>query len=257
MARKFLKLSDKTVCSGCLAYSQRFFVNQNPEPELQPVEANMPDADEANVQAVDDPVNDNVVDFATEVANLAAKISSVSWDILSDEEKSGLCNLSHVLGGLVKDVIYNDGRDNILLKYANYDYLSSVKKVDWINERNGVLCSFVQGATGVNPVNGTKRKVNCLASVIEQIHHLRDPNLVTPFASRQNVFIYSVTGSRLATKIMGQRKDQLVILQFTTSLQLREILCNALQVSMCITQSTTIRRLDDTVGVLVKDRRSP
>ena len=144
----------------------------------------MPNADDANVQAVDvdDPVvNDNVVDFATEVANLAAKISSVSQDTLSDEEKPGLCNLSHVLGGLVKDVIYNDGRDNILLKYTSCEYLSSVKEVDWINERNGVL---VKESTGINHLNCTKQKVNCFASVIEQLPHLQDLNLVTPFVFR-------------------------------------------------------------------------
>ena len=60
-----------------------------------------------------------------------------------------------------------------------------MKEVDWINERNGVLCLFFdKGATGINPVNGTKRKVNCFASVIEQPHHLRNLNLVTPFVFR-------------------------------------------------------------------------
>ena len=101
---------------------------------------------------------------------------------------------------LIKSDIYNNGRNNITQKYSNYQ---NVDGQEWIERRNELIRSFVMGATGVTPETASKRKLSGLVSVLEEIYHLRDLNLITPFAFRRNVVIYSVTNSKLATQIMA------------------------------------------------------
>ena len=221
-----MKVHREKVCTACISYSKTHFVDGNIKLDDAPlVDVPMHDAPVANAPVIDAPlVDDPVVDapevdmvvldapeggvpvvdpapviLEQKIDDIIQSLSSLTWDALNDSEKSSLARLGGALGGFVTNDIYYDGRDNISQKYSDYSYLTTLDEKEWINERNVVVRSFVEGATGVIPERDSKRKVRNFVSVLEEVYHLRDLNLITPFAFRRNIVIYSVTNSKLAT----------------------------------------------------------
>ena len=238
-----MKVHREKVCTACISYSKTHFVDGNIKLDDAPlVDVPMHDAPVANAPVIDAPlVDDPVVDapevdmvvldapegsvpvvdpapapeggvpvvdpapvtLEQKIDDIIQSLSSLTWDALNDSEKSSLVRLGGALGGFVTNDIYYNDRDNISQKYSEYSYLTTLDEKEWINERNVVVRSFVEGATGVIPERDSKRKVRNFVSVLEEVYHLRDLNLITPFAFRRNVVIYSVTNSKLATQIMA------------------------------------------------------
>ena len=144
--------------------------------------------------------------LVVQMTDITRQIKELTWQTLNEDIRSGLVSLRGALGELIKDDVSKDGRENILLKYKDLSYVSSVDPVQWIEQRNAVLRSFLCGATGCNPPKDSQRKVGGMVNLLEQIHHLRDLNLITPFSFRQNLVIYSSTNSKIASQIFGSSR---------------------------------------------------
>ena len=73
-------------------------------------------------------------------------------------------------------------------EYKDLDQLENMKPLKWIQDRNILLQSFVENCIGVKlnrEINS--KKINPLAHSIEQIYYTANLNLITPFASKQNL----------------------------------------------------------------------
>ena len=76
-----------------------------------------------------------------------------------------------------------------------------MKHFNWIQEHNILLQSFPGNCTDVKlkrEINS--KKINTLAHFIEQTYYTHNLNLITPFAFKRNLVLYSITNSKeLAT----------------------------------------------------------
>ena len=115
--------------------------------------------------------------------------------------KNNIAQLAGELGRLINNDIFEDGKSNVASQYKDLDQLKNMKPFSWIQERNILLQSFVENCTGIKlkrEQNG--KKINALAHSIEQIYYTRNLNLITPFAFKRNLVLYSITNSKeLAT----------------------------------------------------------
>ena len=71
------------------------------------------------------------------------------------------------LGHLINNNIFEDGRSNVASQYKDLDQLKNMTPLNWIQERNILLQSFVENCTG--EINS--KKFNALAHSIEQIYY--------------------------------------------------------------------------------------
>ena len=109
--------------------------------------------------------------------------------------------LAGELGHLISNNIFEDGRSNVASQYKDLDQLKNMTPLNWIQERNILLQSFVENCTGVKfkrEINS--KKITALAHSIEQIYYTHNLNLIIPFAFKGNLVLYSITNSKeLAT----------------------------------------------------------
>ena len=101
------------------------------------------------------------------------------------------------LGRLINNDIFEDGQSNVASQHKDLDQLKNMKPFNWIQERNILPQSFVENYTGIKlirEING--KKINALAHSIEQIYYTRNLNLITPFAFKRNLVLYSITNSK-------------------------------------------------------------
>ena len=122
-------------------------------------------------------------------------MKSLTWSNLSRDLKSKIIHLAGELGRLINNDIFEDGKSNVTSQYKDLDQLKNMKPLNWIQKRNILLQSFVENCTG--EINS--KKINALAHSIEQIYYTRNLNLITPFAFKRNLVLYSITNSKELT----------------------------------------------------------
>ena len=122
-------------------------------------------------------------------------MKSLTWSNLSRDLKNKIIHLAGELGRLINNDIFEDGKSNVTSQYKDLDQLKNMKPLNWIQKRNILLQSFVENCTG--EINS--KKINALAHSIEQIYYTRNLNLITPFAFKRNLVLYSITNSKELT----------------------------------------------------------
>ena len=122
-------------------------------------------------------------------------MKSLTWSNLSRDLKNKIIHLAGELGRLINNDIFEDGKSNVTSQYKDLDQLKNMKPLNWIQKRNILLESFVENCTG--EINS--KKINALAHSIEQIYYTRNLNLITPFAFKRNLVLYSITNSKELT----------------------------------------------------------
>lgn len=55
----------------------------------------------------------------------------------------------------------------------------NIDKTNWMNERNPVLTSFINGATGFPSNTTNDRKINAVVHALEHVYYARNLKLVT------------------------------------------------------------------------------
>ena len=75
---------------------------------------------------------------------------------LSRDLKNNITQLARELGRLISNDIFEDGKSNVASQYKDLDQLKNMKPLNWIQERNILLQSFIENCTGVR----LKREIN-------------------------------------------------------------------------------------------------
>ena len=133
---------------------------------------------------------------------LISKLNKKEWKTLSENIKSKLCELQVCVGQTIEKVIYNE-RLEFSSKNKDIDELKKIDAISWLNDRNKLLLSFLQGVTGVSSISTNEKKVNALAHTVEQVYYPRNLNTITPFAFKRNLITCSLTHSKQAVKMYG------------------------------------------------------
>ena len=134
----------------------------------------------------------SILKTVNEVTN---HLKSLTWNNLSRDLKNNITHLAGELGRLINNDIFGDGKSNVTSQYKDLDQLKNMKPLNWIQKRNILLQCFVENCTG--EINC--KKINALAHSIEQIYYTRNLNLITPFAFKRNLVLYSITNSKELT----------------------------------------------------------
>ncbi|CAC5383120.1 unnamed protein product [Mytilus coruscus] len=122
-----------------------------------------------------------------------------TWDALDKSTQDKLCKVGEILGDIINPAIYKDGRNNISNQYKDMN----IDKIQWLEQRNPLLSSFVNHTTAYDISNRNEKKVNAIVYSIEQIYYTRNIKLVTPFAFQRNVVVFSLTNSKLCASLTG------------------------------------------------------
>ena len=93
------------------------------------------------------------------------------------------------------------------IENKDIDELKKIDAISWLNDRNKLLISFLQGVTGVSSISTNEKKVNTLAHTVKLVYYMRNLNTVTPFAFKQNLITYSLTDSKQAIKMYENRES--------------------------------------------------
>ena len=134
----------------------------------------------------------SILKAVNEVTN---HLKSLACNNLSRDLKNNITHLAGELRRLINNDIFEDGKSNVTSQYKDLDQLKNMKPLNRIQKRNILLQSFVENCTG--EINS--KKINALAHSIEQIYYTRNLNLITPFAFKRNLVLYSITNSKELT----------------------------------------------------------
>ena len=147
--------------------------------------------------------NPSLTTAAEEVRGMTARLRKFqSWSCLNDDLKDSLCELSLVLGTLIRKELDNE-RFQMADQCRDFSSLASIKPREWYQQRNPLLTSFLHECTGVSPHTEKKKKLDSAIHAVEQIMYAKNNNIVTPFALQRNIIIYLVSHSKIITSICG------------------------------------------------------
>ena len=157
-----------------------------------------------SLEQSDEPDPDgNPADLSYHVKKLTMRIKELrTWGQLNDDLKDSLCELSLVMGALIRKDLDNE-RFEMAHQCRDFSSLISIKPREWYKQRNVLLTSFLHGCTGVSPETEKKKKLNSAIHAVEQIMYTKNNNIVTPFSLQRNLIIYMVSHSKGITSICG------------------------------------------------------
>ena len=106
-----------------------------------------------------------------------------------------MCNTAVKVGNIINMDIFEDSK-NVTCAYKTYIETignNSKHKQDWLEQRNPLLLSIIQGCTNVEDTESISMKIsNALVDAIEQILYTRNLMTVTPICvSMQHNSIYN------------------------------------------------------------------
>ncbi len=112
--------------------------------------------------------------------------------------------LSHCIGLSERANVANDTRTNAYV-YKDVNALSKLNLIDWVNQRNGVVVSFLTGIGGfdIGLLQDKHEYLLPIARALEQMYMIRDRSYISPLAFLLNMCIYTLTGSKLAVDLVG------------------------------------------------------
>ena len=181
LSRNLITNRKSYVCKKCL-----YCYGEQSQPELDITQNNTISSETNQEQLIIESIHGTI-----------NHIKTMNWKSLSDKMKESLTQLASELGKVISNYIFDDGKLNVASQHKNIDILNEVEPLSWIKERNPLLQGFLQkcAAIDINRENNDK-KINALAHSIEQVLYIRNINIVTPFAFKRNLVLYSVTNSK-------------------------------------------------------------
>lgn len=212
----------KWLCSKCFAYSKDHFVkkcrvsggeirdnvlmNQETDnEETADSEFEMEQENNSQANTADESTSNQIQDDSlTEQLDIILnnlKTIPKSWTILTAEQQQKVTEIAHEVGSIIERDLYHDSIK--VTKESSSMILSDINKEQWLEERNKALIGFITGCTGSSGKNSDEKKTNSLIHVVEQVLNTRNLTAVCPFAFQRNLVQFSVTGSKLATNLLG------------------------------------------------------
>ena len=127
---------------------------------------------------------------------------SDTWDVFNCAQKKQLAYIARAIGAKIERDLYSDSLK--VTKECENLANNDINKDEWLNERNSVLIGFLKGCTSMSDTqNPTEKKKNSLIHTVEQVLNTRNLTTVSPFSFQRNLVQYSITGSKVATNLLG------------------------------------------------------
>jgi hypothetical protein len=122
--------------------------------------------------------------------------------VLSSQE---IEEVSLIIGTRESKQVFDDGK-KVAAVYHDIQFLSQLKMCQWLEGRNKTLLNFLIGIAcegeGI-PVLG-QSNLSLLALTVELIYKIRNNKLILPVSFLQSLYIYTKTGSKLASDMSGK-----------------------------------------------------
>ena len=150
---------------------------------------------------------DTAFDLSEELDKIFCQLKNVrergTWQTFNTKQRSQLADISIVLGSLIESDLYEDSLEVTKETNNTNADLKDIDKEEWIGKRNCVLVGFLTGCAKTSVQNQEEKKTNALIHAVEQVLKLRNLLTVSPFGFQRNIVQYVVSGSKLATNLMG------------------------------------------------------
>ena len=126
--------------------------------------------------------------------------------LLENCNNSDIAMLVHEVGKQESSQIKEDAQ-SFALMYRDLQTISTFDVSLWLKSRNEIVKSFVLGIGNCEEIDTLEQdKMISLASSVESIYKVSTQKLVSPFSFLQNVCLYCISGSKLATDMIGKTK---------------------------------------------------
>ena len=124
-----------------------------------------------------------------------------SWTALTSDQQKKVTDIAYTVGSIIERDLYQDSLE--VTKQSQSITSCDINKQQWLTERNSALLGFLTGCTGVNIENIEEKKTNSLIHSVEQVLNTQNLTTVSPFSFQRNLVQFTITGSKLATNLLG------------------------------------------------------